>query len=95
MVKSEFVELIDKRDNLIKEHFGDDMLEMLNKPWERDWYIKHISPIDYKIVTLSKNILRNKLGLNEKVEDVRDVYQNQSLINYYNSKKEKNNDLEK
>lgn len=89
MVKSEFVLLIDERDEKIESHFGDDMSEMLNYPDEREWYTENIFPLDVKIVNLGNNILQKKLGKSdEEIKTIRDVYNNQTLIDYYNERKE-------
>lgn len=88
MIKSEFVTLIDERDENIEYHFGDNMLEMLIDPVERKWYAENITPLDIKIVDLANNILQKKMGkLNKKVENIGDVYENQTLIDFYNEQK--------
>lgn len=73
------VELIDKRDDLIKAHFGDsDVREMLNFFGEREWYNKHIVPIEKTIMSVAKKILPN-----ETFNHISDVYSNQFLIAKY------------
>ena len=77
MIK-EFVKLIDKRDELIKDHFGDNMREMLNFYGEREWYAKNITKLDRKIMLIAKQILPN-----ETFRHIADVYANEFLLSKY------------
>lgn len=95
---NKFLELINKRDNLIGEHCkkqGQCWAELCNYPEERDWYCKNIVSIDYKIVKLANQIIsKNKLPC-DLAKTVRDVYNNHTLYCFVYNPNFYKNDLEK
>lgn len=84
-VLKRFVKLIDKREALIKCHYGDDLRIMLNFPKEREWYTNNIGKIDKSLIILARTILPD-----EKFNHISDVYNNEFLTNKYNEYKAKN-----
>ncbi|MCI7003559.1 MAG: hypothetical protein MR904_04375 [Clostridia bacterium] len=80
---SKFVRLIDRRDALIKMHYGDNLREALIFPEEREWYNENILRIDRKIIITARNILPD-----ERFMEISDVYGNEYLMNKYRKFKE-------
>lgn len=70
------VKLIDKRDQMIKLHYGENLRLMLNFPTERKWYEDNICIFDKKIIILARTILPD-----ETFNKISDVYQNAFLMN--------------
>lgn len=89
MIKK-FVNTIDLREKLVKSHFGDDMINMLSFPDEKQWYNSHILPLDKIIVVLAKKILPS-----EKFDSISDVYSNTYLQNEYKKFKTQNIEISK
>ncbi len=84
-----FLSLTEERDTKVSEHYGDDMLEMLNYPEERYWYSEHIYPLDDKIIKLA-NIIRDKFLPTKKFyNSLMKVYQDDDLFSYCENVKAK------
>lgn len=75
-----FVNLINKRDNLIEKHCnGECWAELCNYPEERDWYCKNILPIDDEIVKVANGIIAKFSIPCPQQKNIREVYANNWL----------------
>ena len=83
-IAKQFVNLINKRDNLMKKHCnGASFAELCNYPEERAWYCENIMQYDKKIIKLANELIE-KLNLPcQKQKSLRDVYSNPHLDEIY------------
>jgi len=73
--------LINRRDEMIAGKFGDNMLEELNYPENRDWYAKNISPLDWTIVAEATKLTgKNYKNVGEvyRCSEIAKLYQQQN-----------------
>lgn len=75
-IMERLVKLINKRDQMIKMHYGENLRIMLNFSAERKWYEENIYKFDKKIIILARTILPD-----ETFNEIADVYQNNFLMN--------------
>jgi len=83
---------IEKRDNLLEEkenEYNDNFPTMFNYPEIRAWYSENISSIDDEIVELANQVLSSHDK--ELVKDIRDVYNDEFLIELHIKEKSLNN----
>lgn len=88
MLVDEFIENVDKRDDMVEEHFKGEVKNLLRNPKEWDWYVKNIRPIDVKIIRIANKIMRREFDANTTTFiRVKDVYASQELFELYRDRK--------
>lgn len=83
IVIKKFMQLVYKRDILLKEHCNNTpWSEICNQPEEIKWYGENIMSLDSKIIKMGNRIiLEHKLDC-ETPKSIHDIYSNQTLNNY-------------
>ena len=85
-----FKKLIEERETKLEEKAnGESWAELFNYPENRFWYTENISPLDDKIVNVANGIIIKFSIPCEKVEDIRDVYNNDWLMRLTEEKENK------
>lgn len=93
---NKFLLLINERDSKLEEHKrskGESWSELFNYPEERFWYAKNISPLDQKIVMAANSIISKFNIPCAEAKTISDVYSNQQLIMFINSKDQNKEDI--
>lgn len=84
----EFIEVVDKRDAIINQHFGKGTNEELNRKEAQEWYDENIKALDDKIIRLANTIMRKEFSANTTTFiRVMDVYNSQEMTELYNDRK--------
>ncbi len=71
------------RENMIKEHFGQNFLELYLIASEREWYNRCVSKIDKEIVNYANQISK-LLNFNKTYKKVADVFKDETISDWYN-----------
>ncbi len=75
--KKAFVDAINYRDEVVTQHYGDNMVKMLEYAEERIWYVDHIKPLDQIAINLANELI------DQKVSTIKEMFENQELKQIY------------
>lgn len=79
---NKFKDLINYRDKVLDDKFGENRAEMFNYPENRFWYADHVSPIDQEIVAAGNSVLVAN-NCEPSLKTIADVFANQNLKDIY------------